>query len=122
MKLKKIEIWLIAITLAFLVLALGFHLGSRQEAAVTVSTRQDQMVAVSAAEGTGTTALVNINTAGVEELSTLDGIGEVIAGRIVAYREEHGPFQAVEDLDKVDGIGPGILAGLGDYVTVGPAE
>ena len=40
----------------------------------------------------------------VEELDQLPGIGEVLAGRIVAYREENGPFTAVEELLEVSGI------------------
>ena len=61
----------------------------------------------------------DINTAGVEELDQLPGIGEVLAGRIVAYREEHGPFAAVEDLLEVSGIGEAKLAELEGWITVG---
>ena len=53
----------------------------------------------------GSEAKVNINTAGVKELATLDGIRPKIAERIVAYREAHGPFKKAEDLRKVDGVG-----------------
>ncbi len=48
---------------------------------------------------------VDINSAGVEELMSLPGIGEVLARRIVAYREEHGPFKRVDELGNVEGIG-----------------
>lgn len=51
-------------------------------------------------------AAININTATVDELKELPGIGDVISARIVAYREEHGFFSSVEELDKVRGIGP----------------
>jgi comEA protein len=51
-------------------------------------------------------APVNINTASGPELETLDGIGPVLAARIIAYREQHGPFRSVNDLDDVPGIGP----------------
>ena len=61
---------------------------------------------------------ININTASALDLERLPGIGEKRAQDIVAYREEHGPFQSVEELDDVSGIGPGILSGLRDYVTV----
>ena len=53
--------------------------------------------------------LLNINTAKVHELDTLPGIGEVLAERIVAYREAHGPFASVDELDYVEGIGDGTL-------------
>ena len=61
---------------------------------------------------------ININTASALDLERLPGIGEKRAQDIVAYREEHGPFQSIEELDNVSGIGTGILSGLRDYVTV----
>ena len=48
---------------------------------------------------------VNLNTALKEELMTLPGIGEELAERIITYREQHGPFQTVEELMNVSGIG-----------------
>lgn len=62
---------------------------------------------------------VDLNTAGAEELEALPGIGPVLARRIVAYREEHGPFKRVEDLMKVRGIGPVLLEKIRPYVYVG---
>jgi competence protein ComEA len=62
---------------------------------------------------------ININTAGVTELMTLSGIGEATAKAIVAHREEHGPFKAVDDLVAVRGIGEKKLAGLRERLTVG---
>ncbi|MGR9088780.1 MAG: ComEA family DNA-binding protein [Gammaproteobacteria bacterium] len=50
---------------------------------------------------------VNINTAALEELMTLDGIGQAVAERILAFRDENGPFQKPEDLMMVKGIGSG---------------
>lgn len=63
------------------------------------------------------TSLVNVNTASQKELESLPGIGEVIAQRIIEYRETHGPFTTVEDLLKVKGIGPKKLEKLRDRVT-----
>jgi len=48
---------------------------------------------------------ININRATVSEFDSLDGIGPVIAARIVAYRKTNGPFTTIEDLQKVSGIG-----------------
>ena len=48
---------------------------------------------------------VNINTATLEELITLDGIGQAVAERILAFREKNGPFEKPEDLMMVKGIG-----------------
>ena|GEM_PF-1753258 len=49
---------------------------------------------------------LNLNTANAETLQALPGIGPALAERIVAYRLEHGPFQTVQDLLQVPGIGP----------------
>ena len=65
---------------------------------------------------------VDINTAGLEELMTLPGIGEVRARAILDDREANGPFVYPEDLTRVKGIGEGILAGLLDRITTGGEE
>lgn len=64
--------------------------------------------------------LINVNTATIEELDQLPGIGPVLAGRIVEDREANGPFRSVDDLLRVPGIGEVLLAKLRDLVTVGP--
>lgn len=48
---------------------------------------------------------ININSAGIEELSLLPGIGKITAEKIVAYRLKHGDFIQISDLTKVNGIG-----------------
>ena len=63
--------------------------------------------------------IINLNTADVYDLQRLPGIGEKRARDIAAYREEHGPFQSVDELTEVYGIGPGILEGLREYAAVG---
>jgi competence protein ComEA len=63
--------------------------------------------------------LVNINTAGVQDLDTLPGIGEVLANRIVDYREVNGPYPTVDDLARVDGISARMVETLRPLVTVG---
>ena len=64
------------------------------------------------------TSVVNVNTADAVQLQELDGVGEVLAERIVTWRTEQGPFQAVEDLVQVPGIGDQTLAGFRDAVTI----
>ncbi|PWH17569.1 MAG: hypothetical protein DDG60_01745 [Anaerolineae bacterium] len=61
--------------------------------------------------------LININTADAALLETIPGIGPTIANRIVSYREANGPFQKVDDLLKVPGIGPNTLEKIRPYVT-----
>ncbi|GAA2625467.1 hypothetical protein GCM10010399_66120 [Dactylosporangium fulvum] len=75
--------------------------------------------AAAPAAGTGAgPGLVNLNTASTTELQTLPGIGEVLAQRIVEYRDAHGGFRAVADLRKVEGIGDAKFQQLKDRVTV----
>jgi len=61
---------------------------------------------------------VRLNLADAGELEALPGVGPVLAERIVAYREEHGPFAVVEDLLDVPGIGEAKLAALREAVLV----
>jgi competence protein ComEA len=71
-----------------------------------------------AATGTGAGAAavpappVNLNTATVEQLDTLDGVGPATAAKILAWRTQHGGFRSVDDLGQVPGIGPKRLAAL----------
>lgn len=62
--------------------------------------------------------LVNINTATVEELDTLYGIGPVIAQNIIDYRAENGYFEKIEDLVNVSGIGQSVYEAIKDDITV----
>jgi competence protein ComEA len=61
---------------------------------------------------------LDLNTATVEQLDALDGIGPATAQQIVDYREAHGGFGSVEELDQVPGIGETRLAALREKVRV----
>lgn len=61
--------------------------------------------------------LVNINTATLEELDALPGIGPTIAQRIIDYRNENGPFNTIEDIMNVSGIGPSTFEEIQDLIT-----
>lgn len=61
---------------------------------------------------------VSLNTAAAEELETLPGIGPVLAERIVQYRQEYGPFESVDDLLRVEGIGEKTMEKLRDRVVL----
>lgn len=65
---------------------------------------------------------ININTAGVDELDQLPGIGAVLAQRIVEYREANGPFSSLEALLNVSGIGEKKLESLRDFASVGGVQ
>jgi competence protein ComEA len=64
------------------------------------------------------TALINLNSATVEQLDTLPGVGPVRAAAIVAWRNANGKFTSVDQLGEVDGIGPGRLEKLRPLVRV----
>ncbi|MBB6673947.1 ComEA family DNA-binding protein [Cohnella nanjingensis] len=63
--------------------------------------------------------LLNLNAATAEQLDALPGIGPAKARAIVEYRDAKGPFRSVDDLRQVKGIGPKLMEGLRDLVTVG---
>ena len=60
---------------------------------------------------------VNINTAAPAVLESLPGIGPALAQRIVAHRQTHGPFERIEDVTQVSGIGEAIFEGIQDLIT-----
>ena len=62
-------------------------------------------------------AVVNINTATKEELTSLKGVGDKRAKEIIDYRTKNGPFKTVDDLEKVPGIGPGIMKQIRSELT-----
>jgi competence protein ComEA len=66
----------------------------------------------------GPAQLINLNTATVQQLDTLPGVGPVMAAAIVAWRDTNGKFTSVDQLGEVDGIGPGRLEKLRPLVRV----
>jgi len=83
------------------------------------------VTAVAGAAGAGSTgagaapgAPVNINTASLEELDTLQGVGPSTAQKIIDYRTANGPFASIDDIKNVSGIGDARFAALKDSITV----
>lgn len=119
----------IVFTLLFVVFVGGFYVGRninhvpvRVESgikATTPSTTQSSDDQQTTAPSPGASLRVNINTATLSELTTVPGIGEVLAQRIIDYRTQHGDFKSVNDLLNVDGIGEKTLSNMIDYITVG---
>ena len=104
-KVTKTEIFLLVLTLLFAALSAAlFFTGRPQSEGYTVTAQH------------GDDSL-NINTATAGQLETLDGIGQVLAQRIVDYRNANGPFASVDDLLEVNGIGPGILETIRPQIT-----
>jgi competence protein ComEA len=67
--------------------------------------------------GAASSGPVHLNSATIEQLDALPGVGPVTAQKIVDYRQEHGGFKSVDDLDAVPGIGPARLENLRGLVT-----
>ena len=114
---------LVIISCLFLGMLTGFFLGRNLDPGpIHISNLPKPTVNATERETTGSTepaALINVNTATLEELDTLPGIGEVIAQRIIDYREENGPFTSTSQLTLVSGIGVDRLNKILDYITVG---
>jgi len=95
---------------------------------ITVLTETEVFALLHPTEGGGTTptepssgnqkTLININTARVDELDTLYGIGPVLAQNIIDYRAENGYFECIEDIMRVSGIKSSIYENIKDDITV----
>ncbi|MDD6039267.1 MAG: ComEA family DNA-binding protein [bacterium] len=87
-----------------------------EDAQMIVVPTEEEMTQNAIAEASD--GLVNINTAGLEELMTLPGIGKAKAQSIIDYRTEHGAFSKIEDLKKIEGIKDGVFSKLEDLIKV----
>lgn len=68
-------------------------------------------------ENTGLSKTINVNAATSEDLESISGIGEVIASRIIDYRNQFGSFDNLEDLKKIKGIGNKKIETIKKYIT-----
>ena len=120
MKKARLDPLLLAAVIGFAVLLVFFTVRNLPQKPVQVSVFELQPQAPEAPGAeSAVPAQININTATLDQLMSLPGIGEVYASRILAYREENGPFRSVGELAKVEGIGEKRLEALWDLVTTG---
>lgn len=118
MRVARMERWTLALSLAALILLFAWahpRLWAGEERLAPIATVEGASI-----ENGG--YLIDINTADARTLETLPGIGEVLAESIMAYREEHGPFASVDELDHVYGIGEGKLEPIRRFLTVEPSQ
>ena len=108
---RFLSVFLLTLLFAAAAAAL-FFTGRPRSEGYTVTTQRDDAGPQEPQSGP-----LNINTATAAQLETLDGIGQVLAQRIVDYRNANGPFASVDGLLEVKGLGPGILEAIRPQIT-----
>ncbi len=110
---------LIVIALVFCALLAGYNAFYVPDAPLRSFIETDITSDLDGPESEQSSEKLDLNTATLEELDALDGIGPVIAQKIIDYREEYGGFSRLEELKEVQGIGDALLEKLRNQVTVG---
>lgn len=114
---KTPQITLISITAAFICVLTGIFIGRNTTGNIIL--HPDDSTVSSEYASSKTSGKLDLNTATASQLQMLPGIGQVLAQRILTYRQENGPFTTTEELMNVDGISTKRLEEILDYITVG---
>lgn len=91
------------------------YIANKNEEDMGISYRDNLLIPTGTIENTN---LININRANIMELKELPGIGDVLAGRIIEYRNEKGGFKSIEEIKNVSGIGDKRFSDIKDKVTI----
>lgn len=117
---KKVTIYMVIIVVIFCLSTCGFLVYRQQNpSAIALDRSSAQQTERFSSIHINSEGKLNINTATAAELSVLTGIGEILAGRIIQYREDNGPYKTVDELLNVNGIGEGKLNKIFDYIYAG---
>lgn len=125
---NKVSVLLAVVTALFVGFTLGLFVGRNSGSGTVTLAIPAQMqtapttAATAAAETVPEETVsfpVNINTADADTLTALPGIGQVLAERILAYRQQNGPFRVIEEITKVEGIGEKKAEAILELITVG---
>lgn len=114
--LERLERRIVIVLISALVLALAIIFYKKTHSSVEINIRNFEIGDI---EGSIAEArIVNINTADMEELMRLKGIGKVTAGRIIDYRTRMGRFRSREEIKNVEGIGDKLFEGIEDSIEI----
>ena len=99
--------WVIVITISCVILGMMYSREMSPRTGVESTSPVESTLGI---RKSGWLAQVNLNSASARELALLNGVGPVLASRIVADRVSKGAFESVDDLQRIRGIGPGKIA------------
>lgn len=116
---RKVIALIVLVVYIFLTILLVFFKRINMNFATVEKLTYDPPTKIIVKEIVPESMIININTATIEDLMTLDGIGEKTALKIIEYRENNNGFLTIEEIKEVDGIGDVKFEKIKNYITVG---